>query len=100
MTRCRRRLVVTHIPSFYRRNSADGVPDGFLHCTHGGVSEIVMKPLSDQERLASLISTGKLTAVPDLPPISWGPAIEWGVRRPAEEITLLDRDSEDEKYDR
>ena len=76
------------------------MPTGFLHCTHGGVSEIVMKPISDEERLACLISAGKLTPVSVLPPISWGPAIEHGVRRPLEEILREPRDSEDEKYDR
>ncbi len=56
--------------------------------------------MTDDERLAYLISAGKLTPVSVLPPISWGPAIEHGVRRPLEEILREPRDSEDEKYDR
>lgn len=86
--------------SFYRRNSAERVPNGFLQFTHEGMAKIEMKPMTDDERLAYLISAGKLTPVSVLPPISWGPAIEHGVRRPLEEILREPRDSEDEKYDR
>lgn len=72
------------------------MPTGFLHCTHGGVSEIVMKPKTSKEIIEQGIREGWIRPrLRDGAPFQ-NPPIDIGLDKPALELLREDRDAEDE----
>jgi hypothetical protein len=82
--------------SFYRRNSAERVPNGFLQFTHEGVAKIVMKPMTSKEIIEQGIREGWIRPrLRDGAPFQ-NPPIDIGLEKPVLELLREDRDAEDE----
>lgn len=72
------------------------MPTGFLHCTHGGVSEIVMKPRTSKEIIEQGIREGWIRPrLRDGAPFQ-NPPFDLGIEKSGAELIREDRDAEDE----